>query len=280
MKMSESTKLRLLAFALAVVTIFAAYLSASINSFENGLIHIALLASLIAVGLATNLWGGMAASATAAFTIILLNQYLGIFSRQYVVMNIASELFFYIVAGPLAGSIARTAGQMQDEINHWLKLTEDRTTHDDNFGTLKPEWAKIRLNEETLRAKTFVRPLSIALIKFDAGGNSSRSDRIAALRTVIRITRSGTQPPVVISYISNDQILLILPEHTAKQTQQVLATLKERAKTELYFPEGKKESIGKPLSQMGQMLTSAATLEKELNGEALFEKAKSELTEG
>lgn len=277
MKISESASLRLRVFALAVVAILAAYLSASINSFENGLIHIALLSTLIAVGLATNVWGGVAASAVAAFAIILLNQYLGVFSRQYVVMNIASELFFYIAAGPLAGSLSWTTGHMQDEINHWLKLAEDRTTHDDNFGTLKPEWAKIRLEEETLRAKNFARPLSIVLMKFDAGGNASRSERISALKAMIRVLRSGTQPPSVISYIGNDQVLLILPEHTAEKTQQVLAGLQERAKTELYFPDAKAEAIGKPLGKMGQMLTAAATLDKESNGDVLFEKAKSAL---
>ena len=280
MKMSESTGLRLRAFALAVVTILAAFLSASLNTFENGLIHVTLLASVIAVGLATNLWGGVAASAVAVFAIILLNQYLGIFSRPYVVINVASELLSYIAAGPLAGSLSRTAGQMQAEINHWLKLTEDRTTHDDNFGTLKPEWAKIRLEEETLRAKTFARPLSIALLQFVAGANASRPDRIAALRAVVRMARSGTQPPIVISYVGNDQVLLILPEHREDKTQQVLTSLQERAKTELCFPVGKTESIGKPLSQMGQILASTATLEEETSGEALLEKAKSALREG
>jgi len=277
MKMSESISLRLRAFALVLITILASYLSASINTFENGLIHITLLAALIAVGLATNLWGGVAASAVAAFAIILINQYLGVFARQYVIMNIASELFFYTAAGPLAGSLAETISHMQYEINHWLKLTEDRTIHDDNFGTLKPEWAKIRLEEETLRAKTFLRPLSITLMKFNTGTNASRSERIAALSAVIRIARSETKPPVVISYIGNDQILLILPEHTAELTHRVLASLEERTKTELYFPAGKTDGIGKPLSQMGQMIASTATLEKESNGEALLEKAKSAL---
>ena len=277
MKMSKATNLRIRVFALAVVTILAAYLSASINSFGNGLIHIALLAALIAAGLATNLWGGVAASAVTAFAIILLNQYLGVFSRQYVVMNIASELFFYILAGPLAGSIAQTTNHMQDETNHWLKIAEDRTTHDENFGTLKPEWTKIRLEEETLRARSFGRPLSIVMMKFNVTGSASRSERIAALKALIRVVRSGTQPPAVISYMGNDQILLILPEHSIEKAQQAVAGVQERAKTELYFPDAKAEALGKPLNQMGQVLASTATLGKETSGDAFLEKAKSML---
>jgi GGDEF domain-containing protein len=167
---------------------------------------------------------------------------------------------------------------MQNRITHLQKLTEDRTTHDDNFGALKPEWAKTRLEEEILRAKNFSRPLSVALLRFDVNANTPRADHISALRAIIRMAGSATQPPVVISYVGDDQILCILPEHTEEHAQKMLAGLQMRAQTELYFPEGK-SGIGKPINAGGQIRTSIASLDKNgAGGEALIEKAKAALT--
>jgi GGDEF domain-containing protein len=274
MKTSRSTNTYFAAFGLTVAAIFAAYLSASINSFENGLIHIALLVSLIAVGLATNLWGGVAASAVAAFAIITLNQYLGVYANQYVVMNIASEIAFFSAAGPLAGLLAKSIQDMQSRVNQFSKIIEERATHDDDLGALKPEWAKVRLEEEALRARNFARPLALALLRFEANANASRADRISALRAIIRMASSASQPPVIVSYLGDDQILCILPEHTEERAQKMLADLQSRAQTELYFPE-QKSGIGKPIAQGGRILASVTVLDKSIaNSAALLEKAK------
>jgi len=61
--------------------------------------YLVLLASVIAVGLATDFWGGLLASAAGAFALVLFYQYADLYPRENTVLNIAGELTTFLLVG-------------------------------------------------------------------------------------------------------------------------------------------------------------------------------------
>jgi GGDEF domain-containing protein len=281
MQVSESTRIKLWALGLSLAVIAAVFLVTSINPFETGLIYLALLAAVVVTGLISNIWGGFAASAIAVFALILINQFIGIYPSENIVVNVASELAVFFIVGPLAGGLSGAIEKAQRQSDQWLALAEQRAVQDEIFGTLTPAWIKIRLDEEILRAKRFDRPLSIALLQLDpiSSPASSRNERIAALQALIRIARSAAPSPAVVAHAGGDQVIVILVEHNAESARQIAAQIASRTSTEKYFPPGSniaEKSLGTPLSQWGQVRVSVVSLDPGLNtSHTLMEKAKS-----
>ncbi len=292
MKRSESMVIRLWALALVLAVALTTLLVLSINPFEVSLAYLGLLAAELAVGLMTNVWGGVTASAVCVFLIVLTNQYAGIYSRENRIINISSELLLFLAIGPLAGMLSRAVRTMQRQAEHWLAQAEEQTVLDAKFGTLKAEWAKIRLEEEILRAGSYKRPLSVVLLQLEpsqTGGPAKpifkRSERLGALQALVRLARSTTQPPAVVSYLGSNQVLLVLPEHNFFQASQKAADIQTLAATTVYFPGEHSldpvpddKRLGKPLQGWGQLRVGVAALDGILNAEVLLAQAKTELT--
>ncbi len=276
---SAAARLRFWAFALAFDLAIAGFLIASLNSFENGWIFLSLLALVAAIGLLTNVWGGLTASAVSGLAIILINQYVGVYTFENLAINVASELVFFLLAGPLAGLLAGEIRRTGDSLAHWVNLAEQRATHDELFDTLRPEWSRIRLEEEVIRARRFKRPLSVALLQMSARINtSSRPERVAALQALVRIARSASQPPVVVTYLGSDTILLVLPEHGPDEARRVLADIQDRVAREVYFPPEAGSGMGQRLAEWGAVNFSIASLEEgALSGESLLAQAEAAL---
>ena len=298
MKRNESIVTRLWAFALGVAVIVAAVLVMRINTFEISLAYMGILAAVLAVGLATNLWGGLAASAVAVFVITLINQYAGIYPRENRIINIASELILFLAVGPLAGVLASAVAAMQRQAESWLAQAEEQTIHDAEFGTLKPEWLRARLEEESLRAGRYNRPLAVAILHLEANAEAQggakaparRAERLGALQAVVRVARSVTQPPAVVAYLGSDQVALILPEHTAAQARQCVAEIERLAETTVFFPSEfllrggrgaplQDKSMGRPLGEWGRLSSGVAELDGQSSAEALLERAKAGLAQ-
>jgi GGDEF domain-containing protein len=259
--MTESGRARWWAFGLALMTILAAMLVVVVNPFEAALAYLALLLGVIVVGLLTSVWGGLAASALSVFVIVLVNQYAGIFPRENAILNVATELAAYLLVGPLAGGLAGAIDRVQREADRYLARVEELTVHDETFGTLKPDWAAVRLDEEILRARCFNRSLSIALLQLDPKTNTiARSERIAALQATIRVARAVTQPPIVVSHAGGDQVLIVLPEHTLDQAQLIADSIRAKFLSEKYFPKGSAQSLGKPIGDYGNLKLGLSSL--------------------
>ncbi len=261
---NETALVRLLIFLLGGVLITAAFLVVQINPFEVGLTYLALLASIAAVGLLTNIWGGLLASVVAVFAVIVINQYTGVYPRENYILNVASELAVFLAVGPLGGAVAVLLERLQRRTEHWLRVTEEHTVHDELFGTLKPGWATVRLEEEAQRAVRFQRPLAVALLELEGPGSPSQDERVAALQALIRLTRAATQPPSVIAHAGSGQMLVVLPEHNPAQAEALLAELRERVKTEPYYPPESRpaaQGIGRPLSEWGRLRAGLASLD-------------------
>lgn len=281
--LARSNHARLEAFGLAVLTIITTLLVVTINPVEVALTHLALLAGTIAIGLMTNIWGGLIASALCVFAVVWFNQYAGIHLREGGFFNIGTELTTFLLAGPLAGKLAGVIKALQQEIDHWLAQAKALAVQDDTFGTLKPEWARVRLDEEALRAASFQRPLSVALLQLDPKleiAQASQSERVAVLQAVIRVTRAIIQPPSLVTHAGGDEVLVILPEHTADQTRLVTNMLQARLAQEVYFPpEDANHSLGKPLGAWGSLRVGLATLNGQAeSGEALLNRARDNLS--
>jgi GGDEF domain-containing protein len=274
--MTESGRARLWAFALTLMIIIAALLVALINPLEAALVYLALLLGVVVIGLLTNIWGGLAASAVSVFVIVLVNQSAGITARENAILNVASELAAYFFVGPLAGGLAGAIDRVQREADRWLARAEELTVHDETLGTLKPDWAIVRLDEEILRSRRFQRPLSIALLELRPKAEKvARAERIAALEAVIRIARAVTQPPVLVTHSGGGQIMIVLPEHSIDQAQQSIAAIQAQTASEKYFAKDRSQVLGKPIGEWGDLKIGLA----ELNGHAesaqsLIEKAK------
>ena len=259
MNKNNASALRGWTLGLSLTALAAGFLIANINVFEISLVYLGLFLAVITVGLFTNVWGGLATSGIAVFALVLLNQYVGIYPVQNRVVNIATELAVFLVAGPVAGWLFRVIENGQQQINHWISLAEGYAAHDKTFNTLKPEWSRIRLDEEVARAKNYSRPLSVAFLQFTNIASADRKERIAAFQALIRIARSATFPPIVVTYTGENRIMLLLPEHSEEQARQMLSTIRTRAATELYFPDGH-EMLGKPLNQWGEIQMAVASL--------------------
>lgn len=260
----DSIRVRLMIFLLAVVLTGTTFLVVRLNPIEIDLPYLVLLNSVVAVGLLTNLWGGLLVSAVAAFLVIIVNQFAGIYPNENYVVNLSSELVGYLVVGPLAGFIANLLSRMRHRSEHWLRQAEEHTIHDEIFGTLKPEWIKLRLDEEVMRAVRYQRPLAVALLELRSSSSPSQPDRIAALKALIRLVSSATLPPSVVAHTGSNQVLLMLPEYNPTQAQALMNEVKDRAKTELYYPPSnqlKEDAIAIPLEKWGQLLTSLVSLD-------------------
>ncbi|MGH2593082.1 MAG: hypothetical protein ACRDGG_06180 [Anaerolineae bacterium] len=279
--MAESIRARLWAFGLGLLTLIAALLVVVVNPLEAALAYLALLAGVIAIGLMTNVWGGLMASALSVFAIVLFNQYAGIYTREHAIFNIATELAAFLFVGPLAGGLAGAIDRVQRQADRWLARVEELGVHDETLGTLKPEWAKARLDEEVLRAARFERPLSIVLLQLDPRTGAplgDRAEREAALRGLIRVARAATQPPTVVAHAGGDRVLIILPEQTADQARRVADALHAQIEREVYFPYGREKSLGRPIGEWGYLHAGLASLNGQaMTGEALMAKVQAEL---
>ena len=281
MRMSEAARARGWALALALFTIATAGLIIAVNPPEAALVYLALLFGVVTLGLFTGLWGGLVASAVGVVVITLLNQYAGIYARENAVVNIATELGAFLLVGPLAGGLGRSIDRVQREAERWLARAEELTVHDELLGTLKPDWAKVRLDAEIKRAQRFQRPLSIALLHLQAnpaGPIGSRAERVAALQAVIRVARALTQPPALVTHAGGDQVLIVLPEQDAAQARSTVDALRQQIDQEVYFPKGQAQALGKPLRDWGQLHAGLATLNgSAASGETLIEQARAVL---
>lgn len=281
MRMTEAAWARWWAIGLALLTIVASLLIVRVNPLEIAITFLVLLAAIIEIGLMTNVWGGLAASAVGVFAIVLFGQYAGVYLREDRIANIAAELVALLLAGPLAGGLGAAIERLRREAGGWLARAEELTAHDETFGTLKPAWCKVRLEEEAMRAARFGRPLCLALVQLEPSHEEAARDRaarVAALQAVVRLARAITQPPVVIGHAGGDQVLLILPEHTVDQAQQVAEVLRRRARRELYFPDRRGNSLGRPLTEWGELRVGVAALAgRGETGEALLAQARAAL---
>jgi len=194
------------------------------------------------------------------------------------IINVAAELTAFLLIGPLAGVLAGAVEGLQQQADDWLERAEELTIHDETLGTLRFAWAMERLEEEIMRAVRFARPLSVAVLQLEAhpeADEASREERIAALQAVIRLARSLTGPPSVVTHAGDDQVVLILPEHTLDQANQVAQTLAERIPRAHYFPDGDPEPLGKPLGHWGHLRVGLASLDgREEQAEDLIARAK------
>jgi GGDEF domain-containing protein len=262
---------------LCLASLLAGFLIAHVNAIGISLIFLALFLVVIAVGLLTNPWGGLAASGIAVFALVLLNQYIGIYPVQDRLVNIASELAVFLVAGLIAGWSSQAIEKQQAALKHWSGLAEERSIHDPVFQTLKPEWSRIRLEEELMRAKSFARPLSIAILRLEDPQGISLDERRQALQALVRIARSAAGIPAVISYLGENRVLLILPEHSCEQAQDIIRSVSARARTELFFP-GVGSNLGKPLGEYGRLEAAIASLQTgDESAESLLQTASSGL---
>ncbi|NOZ05190.1 MAG: hypothetical protein GXP41_02390 [Chloroflexi bacterium] len=278
MSVNDSFWTKLAAFGLGVLTLVTTLLVVAINPLGISLVYLALLAVILAVGLWTNVWGGGVASAVGVFAIVLTNQYSGIYPRENLIINIAAELVAFLLVGPLAGILAGTIEEMQRRADDWLERAEELTLHDETLGTLRFSWATVRLEEEIMRAVRFARPLSVAVLRMEPHPESpapSAQERIAALQAVVRLARSVAGPPAVITHAGDDQVVLILPEHTLEQANQVAQTLAERVPQTHYFPDDDPEPLGKPLGRWGHLQVGLASLDGQgESGESLIDRAR------
>jgi len=283
--MSEGARTRGWALGLALVTIIAALLIVVVNPFDVALVYLALLGGVIAIGLMTNVWGGLAASAISVFAIVLIDQAVGIYPRENALLNIATELAAFLAAGPLAGSLATAINRVQQEADRWLARVEELSVHDDVFGTLKPDWAKLRLDEEIVRARRFERPLAIALLHLAPNATApieQRNERVAALQAVIRVARAVTRPPLIVTHAGGDQVLIVLPEHTVDQARNVIDRVQQQINHEQYFPKRKdlNKALGKPVGEWGQLQVGLVALNGHAaSGETLIASAQAALKE-
>jgi GGDEF domain-containing protein len=285
MSMSEGARTRGRALSLAAVAIIAAMLIVVVNPFDVALVYLALLGGAIAIGLMTNVWGGLAASAISVFAIVLIDQATGIYPRENALLNIATELAAFLAAGPAAGSLAAAINRVQREADRWLARAEELSVHDDVFGTLKPDWAKLRLDEEIVRARRFDRPLSIALLHLApsaAAPIDNRAERVAALQAVIRVARAVTRPPTIVTHAGGDQVLVVLPEHTLDQAQNVIERVRQQVDREPYFPKHRdlNKDLGKPVHDWGQLRIGLVALNGQAaSSETLLASARAALKE-
>jgi len=283
-RLSKTGQARLWAIGLGALTLLTAMLIVVVNPFEVAAVYLVLLGLVILAGLMTNLWGGLAASALSVFAMVLFNRYAGIYLRESRILNIGTELGALMLVGPLAGGLAGALNQLQRDAEHWMARADELTVREATFDTLKPEWARARLEEEALRAARFHRPLSVALLQLDPGPEapgSNRAERVGALQAVIRVARVTAPPPAVVAHAGGDRVLLILPEQTAEQTQHILAAVQECLAHEVYFLASAatlNKSLGKPVNSWGAVRAGVASLNGQTEGgEALLARAKAQL---
>jgi len=277
MRMTKVTRTHTWAVMFAGFTIVTTVLIVMVNPLEAAIVHLALLFGTIVLGLLTGPWGGVVAAAAGVVAITFSNQYASIYARENAIANLATELAAFLMVGLLAGGLGRSIDRVRREAKRWLERAEELTVHNETFGTLKPAWARTRLDEEVTRAQRFQRPLSIALLQLQANPDVSTgpyAHRIAALQAVIRMARAATQPPTLITHAGGDQVLMILPEQDSTQAQLVVSALQRRFEQEVYFPPTGDQALGKPIREWGQLCVSLVSLNGVFEtGETLLAKA-------
>lgn len=259
MTRNPANSLRLWALGLALVSIVAGFLIASLHALDVSYIYLLLMVAVVTVGLFTNTWGGLAASSVAVFATAILNQYLAILPVQSSIVSIAAELGAILVAGPVAGMLGRDVENTRRRLHHWTSLAETRATHDPIFNTLKPNLLKIRLEEEVGRAQGFSRPLALGVLEFAGPAPAAGRSRTAALQALVRIARAATVSPAVVGLTEEGRVVLILPEFSTEQAREMLSQIESRAASERFFPGGA-SPLGVPLQEFGPMRTSALSL--------------------
>jgi GGDEF domain-containing protein len=284
MRITNAFWTRILAFGLVVLIAMTTVLVINVNPLEVGLSHLVLLDGVVIVGLMTNTRTGLVISVVSVFIITLVNRYSGIDIPETTSLNTAAEVVAFFLVGPMAGRLGRTIGQIQRQANHWQTQAEAQTVHDKTFGTLKPAWAEVRLKEEMLRAKQFGRPLSVMLLQVNPESDLSvkiQHDHIAVLQAIIRLSKSFTQSPAVVTCLAENQVLLILPEYTGEQADDLGHKLLNQSANVLYFPDKEAKSLGIPVSQWGQVQIGVASLNgHNTNTEMFLTEARLKLTEG
>lgn len=283
MKTGKAFWARMWAFGLVLSIGVTVVLVLKINSFEIGLSYLALLAGVVIVGLMTNTRTGVVISVVSIFVITLVNRYSDVYVPETLLVNTAAELIGFFLVGLIAGRLGRIIGQIQRQVNHWQAQAEAHNVHDKTLGTLKPAWAEVRLKEEMMRANQFNRPLSAILLQIDPKSDVSlkvHSDRKAVLQAIIRLSRSLTQPPSVVTCLDENQVLLILPEYTGEQANELSYRLSDQLANVLYFPDKETKSLGISVSQWGRVNIGVASLNGQgISAELLLTQAGSMLTE-
>ncbi len=281
MKMTESSRVRVWAAGLSLLAAFSTAVIISMNRPGVAVVYLALSGAVIAVGLETGSWGGMAASVVGTLSIVLFDYYAGVYSHTYRIFGVAAELAAVLALGPVAGKLAATVEHLQRSAKRWLALAEERAVHDETFGTLKPRWARVRLEEEALRASSCGRPLAVALLQLEPGPRAAvdnRAQRVAVLQAVIRVAQAVARPPAVVSHLGGDQVLVILPEQTPEQAATLAAALRQQLCQTPYFPEGPRPPLGRPLGDWGQVSIGLASLNGQAQtSESLIEQAQAYL---
>jgi GGDEF domain-containing protein len=263
MDKNEWVLTRMWTLALCVTVLGAGLSMVRMNRVEVSAAYLGLLTGVIAVGLATSIWGGLLASAAGAFALVLFFRYAGILPRDHTVLNTAGGLVALLLVGPLAGHLSAVVETLHRRAERWLARTEELAAHDEVLGSLKPTWAWVRLEEEIERAVQFRRPLSalLAQVQPDAGTPvENRRERVARLQTLIRMAQAATRPPAVVTHLGDDRILVLLPEHTAAQAASLAHTLQARWAKERYFPDGTGKSLGMPVADCGRLQIGLSSL--------------------
>ncbi len=271
--------LKLWAFGLTLALVTASYLIIAVNPVEIAVLYLGALAIVAGFGLVTNVLGGGTAAIVAVFAIVLVNRFSGIYPRESLFVNVATELVAVLLVGPLAGRVSAVVDRIYRRGVHWRTRAREQSVHDERLGTLKPEFAIIRLNEEILRAKAFSRPLSVITMDIIPRHAPETPDEpLQVLQTMVRVTRSLTVPPTVIVGTGENQLTLILPEYTAPAAADLSHKLMMMVEKAPFFTKEHMSSLGNPVSSWGNMRTGVAALNGQPEtGASLLKRAQAAL---
>ncbi len=272
--------LKLWAFGLTLAILAATYLIIAVNPIEIAPVYLGLLAIVAGIGLVTNVLGGSIAAVGAVFAIVFINQFSGIYPRESLFINVATELIALLLVGPLAGRTASLIDRIYRRAVHWRTRARELSAHDETLGTLKPDFAKTRLDEEILRAKTFNRPLSVVTLdivpRHAPAADSNGSAHV--LQALVRVARSLTMPPTVVACTGETQLSLILPEYTAAEAAALSQRLVAQVGDIPFFTPENSASLGEPVSSWGTLRTGIAALNGQPEtGESLLARAQNAL---
>lgn len=272
--------LKLWAFGLALTIIIATYLTIAVNPVEIAVLYLGVLAIVAGIGLVTNVLGGGIAAVAAVFAIVLIDQFSGIYPRESLLVNVATELVAVLAIGPLAGRVSALVDRVYRRGAHWRTLAREQAAHDEALGILKPQFAAVRLNEEIMRANAFDRPLSVITLDIIPHHPPETADEARQiLQTMIRVARSLTKPPTVIARTGENQIALILPEFTASAAADLSHQLMTQVERAPFFTKDSVTSLGNPVSSWGNMRAGVAALNGQPEtGDTLLKRAQSALT--
>lgn len=242
----------------ALLSLAASLFIVSINPLSIGLALMLLFLVVLAVGLLTNPWGGLAASAISVLAMGALNQFIGVYTTQNPVISIAGEFAIFLAVGPLGGLIALTIEKENALVRDWVTRAESLDSRDRTFNTMKPDWSLVRLEEEVARAERGRRPLAVAMLHISGIGDRPLQERVASIKALLRICQSSTSTPSVVAYHGENRVLLILPEFSEMGTQELLAEIRERAGSELPV-QGAMSALERPALKQADITVSQAS---------------------